>query len=53
MIPLGGRLVLDMGIVVTTSKVVPPATRGGALARAPVLTEAGNGLLGGGHGGEW
>lgn len=47
------RLVLDMGIVVTTSKIVPQATVCGALTRAPVLTEAWNGQLGGGHGEEW
>ena len=52
MILVGGRLVLDMGIVVTTSKVVPPVSSGRALARAPILAEARNGLLGGGHGGE-
>ena len=50
MILLGGRLVLDMGIVITTGKVVPLVTSGGALARAPILTEAWNGLFGGGHG---
>ena len=47
---VGRRLVLDMGIVVTTRKVVPPATGCGALTRAPILAEARNGLLGGGHG---